>query len=202
MLYQKISSLIKSGRLVEIGFGDAYLLNKLSKKYECCGADISKENVEQMRKNIKSIEFDIIDTNGRLPYKDNFFNGFIASEVFEHMSDKELRVAVGEMKRILKSDGFAILTFPAEERLKEAICYCPNCGKVFHRWGHKQSWNDNKIKKLFKGFKIITVKKFFTIYRGSCFKERIIGFMMYALRNIADKFIDVPNKTYLVILKK
>jgi hypothetical protein len=37
---------------------------------------------------------------------------------------------------------------------------CPGCGEKFHKWGHLQSFDENKIKHILeeKGFKIVSIK--------------------------------------------
>ena len=201
-IFKKINNIIKAGKILEIGFGDGYLLQKLTKKYKCYGADISKENIEQMKNKIKNVDFKQVNTDGKLPYKDNFFDGFIASEVLEHMDDKELNKNIKEIYRVLKPGGKVILTFPADENLRDNECFCPNCGLNFHKWGHKQAWSDNKINKIFRRFKIIQKKKFFVPYIGHNKKELFLGKAVWLIRTILNKVIFIEHATYLVVLQK
>lgn len=202
LIYKKITKFIKSGKVLEIGFGDGYLLKKLSQKYTCYGADISHKNVEQMKKNIPNVNFEILDMDGKLPYENEFFDGFIASEVLEHMTDEELDCSMNEIIRVLKSGGYAIVTFPVKENIKDSECFCPECGVKFHKWGHKQVWNEEKIAREFNKFKIIQKKEIFIPFKGNSLMENLIGTVMFAARNILNIFINVPNKTYFVILEK
>lgn len=203
MLHKKIASLVKAqGTILEIGFGDGYLLKRLSDKYKCFGADVSLENVEQMRKRIPSVKFELMGIDGRLPYQKDFFDAFVASEVLEHMTNSELDKAVKEIYRVLKPGGTAVITVPAKENLKENKCFCPNCGHIFHKWGHKQTWNLSKVRKIFSKFKLLNSKEFFVPYIGNSLIENAIGRTMWVARIILNKVIDVPNKNYLIILKK
>lgn len=202
MLFKGISKAIKNGKILEIGFGDGYLLRKLSKKYECHGADISIENVEQMKKDVPGVMFNLIDVDGKLPYEDGYFDSFIASEVLEHMTDEELSLCLHEIERILKPGGYGFITVPFKENLKENECYCPNCGEKFHKWGHKQVWNDKFIIKAFTNFKICKIKTFFVPYRGNSLFEYFIGYLMFVARNFLDLFVDVSGKSYLIIIRK
>lgn len=202
-VFNQIKKYIKpKSKLLEIGFGDGYLLKKLSKFYDCYGADITEKFVEKIKKDILDINFKTINTDGIMPYEDNFFDGFIASEVLEHMTDKELKICVNEIKRVLKENGYAFITVPAEEDLKANECFCPNCNTVFHRWGHQQSWNYNKIRELFKHFKIVKISNYFVRYEGSNILEKVIGYLLFVSRNIFNKFHKLPNRSYLAILKK
>lgn len=137
-----------------------------------------------------------------MKFGDNSLDWFIASEVLEHMNDNQLDISISEIYRILKKWWYAFITFPAKENLKNNECICPNCWEVFHKWGHKQYWSEEKIKKNFNMFKIVELREFFNRYTWNSFLEYIIWYNMYILRNILNKFINLENKSYLLILKK
>ncbi len=207
MILKKVNKLIQRGRILEIGFGDGYLLNKLARHYECYGADISKSNVNQMKDRIKNVTFNLIDVDGKLPYEDNFFDGFVASEVLEHMDDEELVICIDEIHRILKPGGIAIITFPAEENLKKNECFCPNCQTKFHKWGHKQRFDKVVVKKIFKRFSLISLGEYYGKFIGNSFFERIFGNIAWAIQTALNFVIKFPNKfvtnrSYVVIIRK
>ncbi len=206
MLFRKITRLVKSGKVLEIGFGDGYLLNKLSKRYESYGADISVENIKKISKTNSEVNFKLIDVDGKLPFKDNFFDVFVASEVLEHMDDEELEVCIKEIKRVLKKGGFGILTFPAEENLKKSECFCPNCKTKFHKWGHKQYFNRKIIRMKFSEFKIVSVREYFGRYIGKTLFDSFFGLFAWSVQTFINYFIAFPNKfvtnrSYVVIIK-
>jgi len=202
ILFKKIKKIFKKGKILEIGFGNGYLLKKLSNQFDCYGADISYENIEQMKKVIPEVKFNLIDVDGKLPYKKDFFDVFIASEVLEHMTNDELDLNIKEIYRVLKKGGYAIITFPVNEKLKDNECFCSNCGEIFHKWGHKQTWNIKKIKSKFKDFEITEVKEFFTPFKSNNYFENLIGLIMFLMRNFLNIFLSIPNKNYLLIIKK
>lgn len=190
-------------KVIEIGFGDGYLLSLLQKRYQTFGADISQEIIDNVAKKMPKVSFRRIDVGGGLPFSDNSFDGLIASEVLEHMTDAELSKCTEEICRVLKKGGIAILTFPAEENMKEGECYCPACGNVFHRWGHKQYWNRKLIMNRFKAFSKIEVHDFFVRFEGKVLSEYLIGYIMHAARSVVNRFFfKLPNRSYMVILKK
>lgn len=200
---KKVRKYVKpGGKLLEMGFGDGYLLNLLSRNYKCCGIDIDNNLIEAAKNKMDKVGFKVLKEDGRIPFSSGCFDGFIASEVLEHMTDKGLKICVNEIKRVLKEKGYAFITVPAEEDLKVNECFCPNCNTVFHRWGHQQSWNHNKIRELFKHFKIIKISDYFVRYEGSNMLEKVIGYLLFISRNIFNKFYKLPNRSYLVILKK
>lgn len=197
-----LKSISKGSRILEVGFGDGYLLKRLKDQYEMHGADISSDIINNLSSKLQNVQFKEISVDGSLPYPDNYFDGFIASEVLEHMTDDELVKVVEEIHRILKPNGKAILTFPAEENLKGNECFCPNCGEVFHRWGHKQVWNVINIKQRFSIFSSVDIRDFFVRYEGRSLFENVAGWMMYLLRTTINKFHHLGDRSYLVILKK
>lgn len=98
------------------GYGSAYF-SKLCKKVYAL--DIAKENIEFGRNtysfdNIEWMEGDV--TN--LPFKNEKFDVYVSFETFEHLPlnilDKYLREAI----RVVKKDGFFILSTPNKETRK------------------------------------------------------------------------------------
>jgi|GEM_PF-589831 len=197
-LYAEARKIVPGGRALEIGFGDGHLLRLLSQSYECHAADISEENVEQMRAAVPSVEFRVAGTDGKLPYPDGFFDLFVASEVLEHMDDAQLAVAVAEIGRVLKPGGHALVTVPAREDLSLNECYCPNCGHHFHKWGHKQSWTRARIEETFRSFRIRKLEeRYFTGDHLNLF-----GKIEALVRRAASRFREMSGLTFLVILEK
>lgn len=206
MLFSKIKQkLSRWSKILEIWFWDGYLLSKLSNFwYSIVAQDLSEDNISitQKQLNNDSIHFILWDDTGVLKVEDNSLNGFVASEVLEHMTDEELNTSIKEIYRCLKKWGYAFLTFPAKENLKENEIICPQCWEIFHKWWHKQYWNEQKILNVFSDFKIILIKEFFGRYPWKNFIERVLGYIMRTLRTLLNKLIHLDGKTYLIILKK
>lgn len=195
----------KWGQLLEIWFWDWYLLNKLSKTwYNVFWQDLSEKNIEITKNQWgnKNISFLLWDVSWKLLVDNNSIDWFIASEVLEHMTDEELSFCIKEIYRVLKKDWYAFITFPAKEDLKSSECVCPKCWEVFHKWGHKQYWDMKKINKLFTQFEIVKCNEFFNRHTWNKILENIIGYFMLFSRNIINKFIELDNKSYFLILKK
>ena len=93
------------------------------------GQDLSEENIALTKKDWPEakVEYLLGDESGKLLVEDNTLDGFIASEVCEHMTDEEIVVVVGEIKRVLKSDSHAIITVPFHENLAKSTHFCPHC---------------------------------------------------------------------------
>ena len=76
-----------------------------------------------------------------LPLADNTLDFVVVSEVLEHLDDAERSKGLSEIHRILKPGGFIVGTVPYREVLQQNMTICPHCGEVFHRWGHKKTFD-------------------------------------------------------------
>ena len=157
------------GDLLEIGFGDGYLLKRAFKKgFRIFGIDISSENVKSTTEVFRREGVDSnlsVQNVEKLEFDDLLFNIAVASEVIEHLNETQLSKAVKEIHRVLKSGGIFIGTVPAYEKIESNIVVCPYCGNKFHRWGHFQSFDEEEIKKILfeNGFKVLKVNRVFIL---------------------------------------
>lgn len=202
LVFKKIRKYLKKGKILEIGFGDGYLLNLLSAFYKTYGADISANNISISKKMLPKTKFKLMSVNGLLPYSDNSFDGFVAAEVLEHLSKKSLVKLIDEIYRILKKNGLAFLTFPAEENLEDSDCICPRCGKIFHRFGHRQIWTRNLVRERFHRYNVVLLQEFFSIYIGRTFIKKIFTICATTSMALINRIEKMPNRSYFVILKK
>jgi ubiquinone/menaquinone biosynthesis C-methylase UbiE len=207
-LIKKIKRLIKpNSRILEIGFGTGDILSELCNSYECYGADISPQNIKQIEDKLKKVKFSLLDEKGDFPFIDDYLDAFIASEVLEHMTSNQLDKCLSEILRVLKPGGSAVITFPAEEDLKNEECYCPRCELVFHRFGHKQSWSKDRIRNFFSAFDDIEIIEYFHKYPYNNYPEKILSSIMWLAQKSLNYITKIPNKifgnrVYIVILKK
>ena len=100
----------KKGEIVlDMGAGAgefAQILKKSGKLVHCC--DFSRIYIEKLKK--KGFPSKMADFNCQLPYKSKVFGGIICLEVIEHIAKAE--VFLKEINRILKKDGWLILSTP------------------------------------------------------------------------------------------
>lgn len=97
-------------KILDIGCANGLFGKELEKLGgKVTGIDISEKAIKLAKKNIS--EAKVVDLNeGKLPFADNSFDTIVASEVLEHLfAPEEL---LKEIKRILKSDGVAVITAP------------------------------------------------------------------------------------------
>lgn len=100
-------------KILDIGVGDgvyeASLEKEIKEKCEFFGVDISIKQMMRAKKLLKELK--VVDLNSqKLPYKDNTFDIVITSELLEHVFYPEK--ILQEVRRVLKRNGFMLLTFP------------------------------------------------------------------------------------------
>jgi SAM-dependent methyltransferase len=81
-----------------------------------------------------------------MPFADASFDAVIASEVLEHLAPELRQVVLPEVRRVLRVGGWFLGSVPYREVLAEGEVICPDCGKVFHRWGHVSSFDSESLR--------------------------------------------------------
>ncbi len=107
------------GKVLDYGCGEGYGSEILSKfADEVNGADISKEAIDEAKKNRQSnLKFTLLKDN-YLPFEDNSFDFVTSFQVIEHVENVDLYLS--EIRRVLKNGGKYFLTTPnARTRLFE-----------------------------------------------------------------------------------
>lgn len=77
----------------------------------------------------------------QMPFEPAAFDVVIASEVLEHIDPPTRALVLSEITRVLAPGGWFIGSVPYREVLADQEVICPDCGKVFHRWGHVSSFD-------------------------------------------------------------
>ncbi len=93
-------------KVLEIGCGSGNILKFINSK-NIYGLDISPKMIEFCKKTMPTGDFTIGDAEN-LPYKDDFFDKVIISEVLYYLPD--LEKAIKEANRVLKKDGLLLIT--------------------------------------------------------------------------------------------
>lgn len=190
-LAKQVCSLKQSGKVIDIGFGNGFFFEALysrNKNFKLYGLDLSKNNVQLTQKEMRKLNINTELKSGSIdsaPFQNDYFDIVVASEVLEHLDDSMLQKGLLEISRILKPGGYFLATVPANEKLQDLLCYCPKCGYSFHRWGHKQSFNEKKLKTIFieQNFQIKNIKHL--TFFGERLKDNlIISKIKFQLRKI------------------
>ena len=134
-------------RVLNIGVGDGWL----EKKCSAYGWDAyALDPIEAAIARLTSAGI-----NGRvghieaIPFADEFFDIVFCSEIIEHLSREQIQQGLSEVGRVLKQSGVLLGTVPFNENLFEGRVVCPDCGSVFHRIGHQQTFDTTTLPKVF-----------------------------------------------------
>ena len=144
-LTQIFKNEIKSAKkILDLGCGDGSLLKEIgsiSNEKMVYGYENSKELISELRRNYRNTENITFLSNP----KENEYDLIFCTEVIEHLYDKDLDNLIKVIKKIKSPNGHVIFTTPNNENLKNSFIYNPVNNKVFHRWQHVRSWDENKL---------------------------------------------------------
>lgn len=137
-------------RVLNVGVGDGGLERLLlDKGIEVFSLDPGEAAINRLRKKLS-----LNETRARqgyvetAPFPAEMFDFVILSEVLEHLEDETLAAALTEIRRMLKPGGVFMGTVPADEDLAANMVVCPDCGKLFHRWGHVRAFSEIDLRDL------------------------------------------------------
>jgi SAM-dependent methyltransferase len=174
--------------ILDIGAGSGTLIKLLnSKSYTTKGVDLYPST--------NDIQYGTITD---LPFEDAGFNTIFCCDVIEHLVDAQINKGMMETARVLKKGGHFIITTPCNEDLKLNAVVCPECGHEFHRFGHHQSFNEERLKKILNehGFKI----RFMNIYAlGAIAKVPFGRYLQFLFKRLNFEFIE---KTFVIVAQK
>jgi SAM-dependent methyltransferase len=145
-LLARIERKVHGGKpsVLNIGVGNGYFeLSAARKKFAVAALDPDHKAIERL------LPLGIDAKQGLLssvPFADAQFDFVVASEVLEHLNPDETAKALSEIRRVLKPGGYFIGTVPFNELLADKKTVCPSCGEIFHRWGHQQSFNRERMR--------------------------------------------------------
>jgi SAM-dependent methyltransferase len=144
--------LLSSGRLLDYGCGNGYLIKHLlNNGLECHAVELSKNAIDIVNKKYEGRKgwmggkcISQLPT----PYPDDYFDAIACIETFEHLNDTIIKEICQEFHRILKPGGTVLVTTPYSENFEPSMIYCPFCDSEFHRVQHLQSFNEDKLREI------------------------------------------------------
>jgi ubiquinone/menaquinone biosynthesis C-methylase UbiE len=121
--YKCITFLLNSipGKIfLDIGCGSGIFLKwAISHNFFAYGIDYSEQMLDLSKKNLRSYsnnDFKLIRAKAtQIPLKDKSVDIILASGLTDYLTNKETYTFFQEIKRILKPEGYAIVTFPKQE---------------------------------------------------------------------------------------
>jgi 2-polyprenyl-3-methyl-5-hydroxy-6-metoxy-1,4-benzoquinol methylase len=130
-------------RVLNIGAGNGWLERRCMREgWETFSLDPSVKAIERL------VEQGISGRVGNMesmPFEGGSFHVVFCSEVIEHLADQQMAEGVREVRRVLAGSGSLIGSVPFREDLSGGVSVCPECGNVFHRWGHQQSFDRKRL---------------------------------------------------------
>jgi len=118
------------GKILDAGCGGggfAKAIKYYRPDLEVYGVDFSKKAIRKAKENAEGVKFKV-GSLYHLPYRDNFFEAVITTEVLEHL--KYPQSALDEIRRVLKKEGIFCIAVPLEGSLVS-----------LHFWLSKFGWN-------------------------------------------------------------
>lgn len=133
-------------RVLNIGVGNGVLESlAVSKGVDIWSLDPSERSIDRLRQSLGMGEKAQAGYSQAMPFATSHFDAVVMSEVLEHLDDEVLEATLDEAHRVLRAGGIFIGTVPARENLAESLVVCPDCGLQFHRWGHKSSFDIDRL---------------------------------------------------------
>lgn len=138
----------RTQRVLNIGTGNGWLERACaSRGWHATSLDPSQIAIDSIARDGIAGVVGLIES---LPVPDSSLDVIFCSEVLEHLSHAQLEVGLREMRRALRPGGHLIGSVPFNETLSNGITICPRCGERFHRWGHQQSFDQNRMRRLLR----------------------------------------------------
>ncbi len=151
--------------ILDYGCGAGALIGYLlDAGYGCQGLDSSVDSLEIVRKKFESEKlFKGAILSTEIPNQiiaPNFYDFIYSIEMIEHLLPDRIENCVQELERILKSGGYVFISTPYNENLEKYNVICPDCGAIFHRVQHLNSFTEEKLAAMMEknGFKTVVCK--------------------------------------------
>lgn len=139
--------LARGWKVLNVGVGSGALERLGTEKgVEMYALDPSEKAIERLRQALGLGDRAQVGYAQQMPFDSDFFDVVVMSEVLEHLDNDILPLALQEVLRVLKPQGFLLASTPYKEDLGPNRVVCPDCGAVFHKVGHVQSFDKNTMR--------------------------------------------------------
>ena len=142
--------IIPGDKVLDLGCGNGRFLQFLADKdIDYIGVDFSEKLIKIAKQNYPKVKFQVADALN-LPFPNNYFDKVYSIAVLHHIPSEEFRIQfLEEVRRILKPDGFFILTVWQPESKKNLNLFFKRTalkltgrlekGDIIRPWGDKRA---------------------------------------------------------------
>lgn len=148
---------------IGVGSGDLERLG-IAKGLDMYSLDPNRNAIERVRNSLGLAERAQVGYAETMPIDWESFDAVVMSEVLEHLDDKTLAGALSNVLRVLRPEGSLLISTPYRENLSENRVVCPDCGNVFHKFGHVQSFEKERMRRLLERHEFNIDKMFVTSF--------------------------------------
>ncbi len=135
--------------VLDYGAGVGWLSEKLARQgVRCMACDFSPASVEALNARLKDApafegcrRIETLPT----PLPADSFGLVYLVETLEHLQADWVARTLGEVRRLLRPGGHVLVTVPHDENLDMGQVICADCGAVFHRVQHVNSYNESSL---------------------------------------------------------
>lgn len=156
------------GAVLDVGARDGYISVRLADRFDSVTAlDLQMPSISDER--VRCVVGDVT----RLSFPSDSFDVVVCAEVLEHVPPHLLNDACCELARVAKR--YALIGVPYRQDTRVACSTCGQCGSINPSWGHVNSFNEAKLKRLFSGMEVVKVSLV-----GECdlYTNRLSAFLM------------------------
>ncbi len=168
-------------KILDVGVGMGRLLNKFP-SYERYGIDISKDYLSYAKDKGINVCFSLVED---MPYKDDYFDIVISTDVLEHVLD--LNLAITRILEVLKPDGIFVLRVPYKEDLAAYLHE-----DYPYELVHLRNFDEYSLQLLFE-----------KVFKVEVLEFNVVGFMEGKLiKGIRGRYFQGAVNRFLKLIKK
>ncbi len=108
-------------RILDLGCGQGHITERMRQEFpgaELSGVDYSISAIDYAAGHFPGIDF-IVGNAYTCPYADGYFDVVVCNNLWEHVPDP--LVLLGEIRRLLRPDGFVIISTPSRYRIRNLV---------------------------------------------------------------------------------